>query len=75
MNDAQKAAMRSALDADLDWLIAEALKNVTTMFGARDKAQDIVAHMTDDAWRNGLVEKMAAAAEMADPQGDTNAQS
>jgi Flp pilus assembly protein TadD len=63
MNDAQKAAMRAALDADLDPSIEKALANVTTMFGARDKARDVVSHMVDGAWRDDLVERMAAAAD------------
>ncbi len=65
MNDAQKAAMRAALDADLDPAIELALANVTTMFGARDKARSVVDHMVDNVFRDDLVEKMAAAADQA----------
>ena len=65
MTESQKAAMRAALDADLDPAIETALANVTSVFGARDKARGVVDHMVDDAFRNDLVEKMAAAADGA----------
>lgn len=63
MTDAQKMAMRAAFDADIDTAIMTALQNVTTMFGAREKANDVVTHMTNDAWRTDLIERMAAAAD------------
>jgi hypothetical protein len=65
MTDEQKKAMRAALDADLNPAIATALANVTTLFGARKEAQNVVDHMVDDIFRDDLVEKMAAAADAA----------
>ena len=65
MTAAQQAAALAALNSTIDPAIVQAENNITTIFGARDKAKETIDHLLSDDFRNTIVANVIAAYEGA----------